>query len=96
MPNRVNSQALFAKPDPEDVPEGQDWRVNLNPNSVEIVPHAKLEPSLGDAEVGAKFQFERHGYFCVDPDSKPKEIVFNRTVSLRDSWSKEQQKGAKK
>ncbi|CAN5358414.1 glutamine--tRNA ligase/YqeY domain fusion protein [soil metagenome] len=88
-------EQLFANPDPEDVPEGQDWRINLNPKSVEIIEHAKLEPSLGDAEIGAKFQFERHGYFCVDIDSKPKELVFNRTVSLRDSWAKESQKAKK-
>ena len=85
---------LFKTPDPEDVPEGQDWRVNLNPNSLEIV-QAKLEPSLRDAKVGEKFQFERMGYFSVDPDSSPGKLVFNRAVSLKDTWAKEAQKGKK-
>ena len=82
---------LFSKPDPEDVPEGQDWRVNLNPRSLEVV-QAKLEPSLKDANVPEKFQFERHGYFSVDKDSTPARLVFNRAVSLKDSWAKEQKK----
>ncbi len=80
---------LFAKPDSDDVPEGQDWKVNLNPNSLETLTNARLEPSLSDAAVGARYQFERHGYFCVDKDSALGKLVFNRTVSLRDSWAKE-------
>jgi glutaminyl-tRNA synthetase len=79
---------LFAKPDPEDVPEGQDWKVNLNPKSLEVLTGSRVEPSLRDATVGSRYQFERHGYFVVDPDSKPGNLVFNRTVSLRDSWAK--------
>ncbi|MGB7160906.1 MAG: glutamine--tRNA ligase/YqeY domain fusion protein [Tepidisphaeraceae bacterium] len=79
---------LFSKPDPEDVPEGQDWKVNLNPKSLEVLPGSRVEPSLRDAPVGTRYQFERHGYFVVDPDSKPGNLVFNRTVSLRDTWAK--------
>ncbi|HEX8524773.1 MAG TPA: glutamine--tRNA ligase/YqeY domain fusion protein [Tepidisphaeraceae bacterium] len=83
---------LFKKPDPEDVEEGHDWRSNLNPNSLEIV-QAKVEPSLKDAKPGDKFQFERLGYFTVDPDTTPQKLVFNRAVSLKDTWAKEAQKG---
>jgi glutaminyl-tRNA synthetase len=79
---------LFAKEDPSDVPEGQDFTVNLNPNSLEVITNAALEPSLASANVGDRFQFERLGYFCVDPDSKPGALVFNRTVPLRDTWAK--------
>jgi len=79
---------LFAKPDPEDVPEGQDWKVNLNPKSLEVLNAARLEPSVRDAKPGDRYQFERHGYFVIDPDTKPGNLVFNRTVSLRDSWAK--------
>jgi glutaminyl-tRNA synthetase len=83
---------LFKTPDPEDVPEGQDWRVNLNPNSLEVLTDARLEPSLKDAKAGERFQFERSGYFAVDRDSTPGKLVFNRTVPLRDSWAKLEQK----
>ena len=83
---------LFNKPDPEDVPEGQDWKANLNPNSLTIV-QAKLEPSVKGSAVGKSYQFERHGYFTVDRESTPEKLVFNRSVSLRDSWAKEQKKG---
>jgi len=82
---------LFKTPDPEDVPEGQDWRVNINPNSLQIAS-AKVEPSLKDAKAGEKFQFERLGYFSVDPDSAEGKLVFNRAVSLKDTWAKEAQK----
>ena len=82
---------LFAKPDPEDVPEGQDWKANLNPKSLEIVS-AKVEPSVQGAEQGYRCQFERHGYFCVDKDSTADKLVFNRSVSLRDSWAKIEKK----
>src|SRR6266850_1370627 len=83
---------LFNKPFPDEVPEGQDWKVNLNPKSLEVIDHARLEPTLRDAATGAKFQFERIGYFCVDKDSKPGRPVFNRAVSLKDTWAKEQKK----
>jgi glutaminyl-tRNA synthetase len=80
---------LFAAKDPGDVPEGQDILVNLNPKSLETVSGALLEPSLKDAKPGERFQFERLGYFFVDPvDSKPGQPVFNRTVTLRDTWEK--------
>jgi len=79
---------LFSKEDPGDVPEGQEFTANLNPNSLEIISHAKLEPSLANAKPGDRYQFERLGYFCVDPDSKPGALVFNRTVPLRDTWAK--------
>ena len=65
-----------------------DFLTQLNPNSLSVVENAKLEPSLGNASVGARYQFERLGYFCVDPDSKPGSPVFNRTVTLKDSWAK--------
>jgi len=87
---------LFSKEDPSDVPEGQDFTVNLNPSSLEIVTNAKLEPSLANARPGDRYQFERLGYFCVDPDFKPGALVFNRTVPLRDTWAKieKREKGA--
>ena len=79
---------LFATENPGDVPEGQDFTVNLNPNSLEILTGAKLEPSLAVAKPGDRYQFERLGYFCADLDSKPGALVFNRTVPLRDTWAK--------
>ena len=83
---------LFLKRDPLDVPEGHDWLENLNPNSLIVLQGCKLEPSLAEAEPGDRFQFERKGYFCVDPDSKPGKLVFNRTATLRDTWAKIKQK----
>ena len=77
---------LFTKPDPDDAPEGQDWRANVNPASLEVVT-AWVEPSLASAKDGDRFQFERRAYFCVDRDSKPGKLVFNRTVTLRDSYT---------
>lgn len=62
---------------------------NLNPNSLEVLADCKLEPSLAAAAPGARFQFERHGYFCSDPDSTPDKLIFNRTVTLRDTWAKQ-------
>ena len=79
---------LFTKPDPNEVEEGKDFTANLNPNSLEIVRDAKVEPSLVNAAVEARYQFERIGYFCVDPESKPGKPVFNRTVALKDTWAK--------
>ncbi len=77
---------LFKVPDPENVPEGQDFRVNLNPESLKITPHAKLEWSLQNAAAEAHYQFERVGYFCLDSkDSKPGHLVFNMTVDLASS-----------
>jgi glutaminyl-tRNA synthetase len=81
-------ETLFNREDPNVVPEGQDFTVNLNPNSLEVVSEAKLEPSLRDAAPGSRYQFERLGYFAVDPDSTREKLVFNRTVALRDTWAK--------
>ncbi|MFZ1916173.1 MAG: glutamine--tRNA ligase/YqeY domain fusion protein [Terriglobales bacterium] len=79
---------LFIKEDPNQVEEGQEFTANLDPNSLEVVEHAKLEPSLVNAPVESRYQFERLGYFCVDPDSKPGKPVFNRTVALKDTWAR--------
>jgi len=80
---------LFAKPDPFDFKEGGDFKDNLNPNSLVMVKSAKLEPSLAEAKPGERYQFERLGYFCVDTvDSSEDSPLFNRTVTLRDSWAK--------
>jgi glutaminyl-tRNA synthetase len=96
---------LFLKPNPDDAPEGMDWKSNLNPKSLETLSGCKLEPSLAGAKPGDRFQFERLGYFCVDPDTqegirgqgsgvgeKPR-LVFNRTATLRDEWARIQKKG---
>jgi glutaminyl-tRNA synthetase len=83
---------LFAKADPYDLEEGQDVLDNLNPNSLEIVTGGKLEPSLANATLEDRFQFERVGYFCLDPDSAPGNLVFNRTLPLKDSWAKIEKK----
>ncbi|MEE2902468.1 MAG: glutamine--tRNA ligase/YqeY domain fusion protein [Myxococcota bacterium] len=80
---------LFNVEDPNIVEEGQTFLDHLNPDSLEIIENAKLEPSFKSAEAGAKYQFERTGYFCVDSkDSTAEKLVFNRTVALRDSWAK--------
>jgi len=84
---------LFTKEAPEDTAEGEDFIANLNPHSLDVVPAAMLEPSLADAEVASRWQFERKGYFCVDPDSTAERQVFNRTVTLRDTWAKLQKAG---
>ncbi len=83
---------LFTKENPAEVEEGQDFTANLNPNSLEVITNAKLEPSLANAAPGSRYQFERLGYFCVDPDSKPAKPVFNRTVALKDTWAKVEKK----
>jgi len=79
---------LFLKADPDEVEEGSDFKANLNPNSLEILNSCRLEPDLRAAKAGNKYQFLRLGYFCVDPDSTDKKLVFNRTVSLHDTWAK--------
>ncbi|MGO9084956.1 MAG: glutamine--tRNA ligase/YqeY domain fusion protein [Candidatus Sulfotelmatobacter sp.] len=83
---------LFTKENPADVPEGQDFTANLNPNSLEVIANAKLEPSLASAAAGSRYQFERLGYFCADPNSKPGALIFNRTVALKDTWAKVERK----
>ena len=79
---------LFDREDPNEVAEGQDFTDNLNPKSLEIIRDCKLEPSLRGAAAGSGYQFERLGYFAVDPDTTPQKLVFNRTVALRDTWAK--------
>ena len=79
---------LFLTPNPNEEAEGRDFTANLNPNSLEILNDAKLEPCLASAAPLRRFQFERLGYFCVDFDSTPDKPVFNRTVALRDTWAK--------
>jgi len=89
-------ETLFSKEDPSKVEEGKDVLDNLNPNSLEVVNHAQVEPSLANAARGSRYQFERLGYFCVDPDSKPGKPVFNRTVALKDTWAKVEKKQTSK
>ncbi len=79
---------LFTKENPDDTPEGQDFTTNLNPDSLEVLSGCKVEPSLGGAKPPERFQFERLGYFCLDPDTKNGKLVFNRTAILRDTWSR--------
>ncbi len=79
---------LFRKEDPTDVDDGADFKAYLNPDSLEILPSCRVEPGLAGATPGSRYQFERQGYFCVDPDSSAGKIVFNRTVPLRDTWAK--------
>ena len=79
---------LFTSANPGGESEGLEFTDYLNPNSLEVLKAAKLEPSLRGAEAGNRYQFERLGYFCADPDSQPEAPVFNRTVQLRDSWAK--------
>jgi glutaminyl-tRNA synthetase len=79
---------LFLTEDPNAVEEGKTFLDNLNPNSLEVLQNCKLERSLATAEAGDRFQFERLGYFCVDPDTTSERLVFNRTVALRDTWAK--------
>ena len=86
---------LFTKEDPNQVAEGQDFTANLNPKSLEILTGCKLEPSLADAAPGDRYQFERLGYFCVDPDSTPGKPVFNRTVTLQRHLGQNRESGAR-
>jgi len=85
---------LFTKRDPNELEEGEDWLSNLNPASLDIIREARCEPILKDAPAGSRWQFERMGYFIVDPkETKPGAPVFNRTVTLRDTWTKIQKSG---
>ena len=83
---------LFSVENPHSPPEGKTWIDTLNPESLEVRTDCWIEPSVADAAIGSRFQFERLGYFCLDADSKPDGLVFNRTATLRDSWLKAQQK----
>jgi glutaminyl-tRNA synthetase len=79
---------LFTKENPDDAGEGEDFKSNVNPNSLETLVSCRVEPSLANATPLSRYQFERLGYFCVDPDNSSGKLVFNRTVSLRDPWAK--------
>jgi glutaminyl-tRNA synthetase len=79
---------FFVKEDPNEVEDGRDWKDNLNPDSLEVLSSCRVEPSLKNAKPGDRCQFERKGYFCVDPDSTGEKPVFNRTVTLRDTWAR--------
>ncbi len=87
---------LFSKEDPNQTQPGQEFTANLNPNSLEVLATCKLEPSLANATPGSRYQFERLGYFCVDPDSAPGKPVFNRAVALKDTWAKIEKKQPEK
>jgi len=84
---------LFLKENPDDVPDEGDFMANVNPNSLQTLTACRVEPSLARAVPGDRFQFERQGYFCMDPDSAPGVPVFNRTIGLRDTWAKIEQAG---
>ncbi len=83
---------LFVKENPMDFEEGQDFPDFINPDSLDILTDCKVEPSLAQAQPGDRFQFERQGYFCVDPDTGKGNLVFNRTITMRDTWAKIQGK----
>ena len=107
MPHAIDAEVrlydhLFSSEMPEEVPEGGRYLENLNPKSLETLTGCKLEPSVTEFSVRRdafgtlvpdRVQFERHAYFCVDPDSAPGKPVFNRTVSLKDTWAKMAKKG---
>ena len=80
---------LFSVPNPDDVPEGADFTSVLNPESLVVVRGAKIEPSVARDGADARYQFERTGYFASDPDSGEGNLVFNRTVTLKDTWAKQ-------
>jgi len=86
---------LFTREDPMDVAEGADFKAYLNPNSLEVLTSCRVEPGLAGAAPGSRYQFERQGYFCVDPDSSTGKLVFNRTVPLRDTWAKIEKRAEK-
>ncbi len=80
---------LFLSEFPEDTGDDSDFTANINPDSLEILPNAWVEPSLADGASGPQYQFMRQGYFYPDPvDSTPDQLVFNRTITLRDTWAK--------
>ena len=86
---------LFTKENPDDVPPGKDYKDYLNPASLEVLTGCRVEPSVSDAPAGSRYQFERQGYFCTDSHSSVGKLVFNRTVSLRDTWAKIQKQQAR-
>ena len=84
---------LFRVENPDDVAEGQDWKSNMNPDSLTTLTNCLVEPALKSARAGERYQFMRTGYFCTDNESRDGRLVFNRTVGLRDTWAKIEQKG---
>jgi len=88
VPAEVRLYDSLLRADTTKDDEDRDWQASLNPKSLERLTSCLVEPSLGGATPGARYQFERQGYFCVDPDSAAGPLVFNRTVPLRDSWAK--------
>ena len=87
---------LFTKENPLEADEGKSWLDNVNPNSLSVLTGCKVEPSVASAPPLTRYQFERQGYFCIDPDSSPGALVFNRTVTLKDTWAKMQKKAKAK
>ena len=85
---------LFSKENPDDLAEGEDYKDHLNLGSREVLTGCRLEPGLSGARPGDRYQFERVGYFCVDPDTADGAPVFNRTVGLRDTWARIQKRAA--
>jgi len=83
---------LFTIPDLSEIPENKDWKDYINPNSKEVLYPCMIEPNLTGVKPGFRFQFERLGYFCVDPDSTDERLILNRIVKLRDTWAKIQKK----
>jgi glutaminyl-tRNA synthetase len=84
-----NYDRLFSKEDPNDLAPGEDWRSHLNPNSLTVNRQAMIEPGAASAQAGMPYQFERQGYYCIDSeDSRPGQLVFNRTVGLKDTWAR--------
>ncbi len=79
---------LFVKANPGEDKDGDDLKTYLNPDSLETLISCRVEPGLADAAPGSRYQFERLGYFCADPDSSKGKPVFNRTVTLRDTWAR--------
>jgi glutaminyl-tRNA synthetase len=86
-------ESLYTVENPNDLTEGQDFTDVINPTSLTVIANAQVEPSLKSAQAGQRFQFERLGYFCLDPDTTADQVVFNRTVSLKDEWAKVQKNG---
>jgi len=86
---------LFTKENPADAGDGTDFKKHLNPDSLKTIT-AYVEPSLKNAQPGSRYQFERIGYFCVDPDSTEAKLIFNRTITLQDIWNKIQAAATKK
>ena len=84
---------LFRQGRSEEANRVQDWKAGINPDSLEVITDVMVEPSVSGAEPGSRYQFERLGYFCVDPDSSERKLVFNRTVTLKDTWAKIPKRG---